>query len=178
MSSQVLASVALSPLIRALQRTGLAIGAAVALCIALGALAFALMVDGPIAGRVLIAMTGMSTLLLVAPVGWYLWRAGRLAMIVRTDGIECRGPFRDRFVPWEKVRVIEAGTHPYWRRAVDIVTIDGARISPMITAHQYQYMRGEPADPAAKVPGAPLLPVRIAQDAHRRYLAGEFARAS
>lgn len=100
-------------------------------------------------------------------------RAQRLAMRVRTRGIEVHGYLRDRWLPWERIAVIENGDHWYWRRATRIVMVDGERITPVVTSYQFLMFRGETYDDAARDPRIPQVPTRAAIDLHRRWLRGE-----
>jgi hypothetical protein len=104
------------------------------------------------------------------------WRSASMALTVTTDGIEVRGLLRTRWIPWQEVAVIESSTHWYWRRATCIVTTGGERIIAIVTSYQYLLLRGDPYDDQARDPRIPQLPTRIAIDAHRRCLRGEFGR--
>lgn len=102
------------------------------------------------------------------------WRSSSMALTVTTDGIEVRGILRTRWIPWQEVAIIESSPHWYWRRAACIVTTGGERIIAIVTAYQYLLLRGDPYDARARDPQIPLVPTRIAIDAHQRYLRGEF----
>ena len=124
-------------------------------------------------GRAGLAVIAVLIALVAAPLLVLLARAQRLAMLVRTGGIEVRGYLRDRWLPWERVAVIETSDSWYWRRATRIVTVDGKRVTALITSYQFLLLRGEPYDDMARDPRVPVLPTRIAIDAHRRWLRGE-----
>lgn len=124
---------------------------------------------------VLISLVVVSVLTVALILGW---RGTNLAMDVTTTGIEVRGYFRTRRIPWEQVQIIESSTHWYWKRATCIVTTDGERVIPIVTSYQFLYFRGDPHDAVSRDPRAPQLPTRVAIDAHQRWLRGEFARSS
>lgn len=157
---------------------------AVALCLAavllLGTLALVAVLAFAVAESVLeyaaaglVLMVGAAFLVLLLASGV---RSLRMQMTVTTRGIEVHGYLRDHRIPWEQVVRVETSGHWYWRRATCIVTADGARIVPIITAYQNLIFRGEPYDATARDPRIPQLPTRIAIDAHRRFLRGEFSR--
>lgn len=111
------------------------------------------------------------------------WRSTSMAMVVTTTGIEVRGYWIRRWVPWEEIARIESSTHWYWRRATCILThhsltANGERIIAAVTAYQYIFWRNEPYDAQARDPREHLVPTRVAIDAHRRYLRGEFSAAA
>ncbi|GAA1486388.1 PH domain-containing protein [Brachybacterium fresconis] len=156
---------------------------AVALCLAammlLGTFALVTVLSFAVAESVvgyvvagLVLMLGAAFLVLLLASGV---RSLRMLMSVTTKGIEVRGFLRDHRVPWEQVMRVETSGHWYWRRATSIVTADGTCIVPIITAHQNLIFRGEPYDATARDPRIPQLPTRIAIDAHRRFLRGEFS---
>lgn len=124
-------------------------------------------------GRAGLVVVSLLLVLLSAPLLALSFRSGRLAMTVRTRGIEVRGYLRDRWLPWERIAVIETSDHWYWRRATRIVLVDGERVTPLITSYQFLILRGEPYDAAARDPRVPQVPTRVAIDAHRRWLRGE-----
>lgn len=124
-------------------------------------------------GRAGLVVVAVLLLLLSAPLLALTLRSRRLAMTVRAGGIEVRGYLRDRWLPWEGIAVIETSEHWYWRRATRIVTVDGERVTPLITCYQFLLLRGESYDEAARDPRLPLHPTRVAIDAHRRWLRGE-----
>jgi hypothetical protein len=127
-----------------------------------------------------VAVIGVLAVLGLLLIGLYLlsgWRGSRMAMNVTTAGIEVRGYWRDHWIPWPQVARIEQSTHWYWRRATCIVTQSGQRIIPILTAYQYLLFRGEPYNATTRDPNALQLPTRIAIDAHRRFLRGEFQTA-
>lgn len=111
------------------------------------------------------------------------WRSTSMAMVVTTTGIEVRGYWIRRWVPWEQIARIESSAHWYWRRATCILThhsltANGERIIATVTAYQYIFWRNEPYDAQARDPREHLVPTRVAIDAHRRYLRGEFSAAA
>lgn len=108
------------------------------------------------------------------------WRSTSMAMVVTTTGIEVRGYWIRRWIPWEEIARIESSTHWYWRRATCIHThhtlsANGERIIATVTAYQYIFWRNEPYDAQAHDPREHLVPTRVAIDAHRRYLRGKFS---
>ena len=111
------------------------------------------------------------------------WRSTSMAMVVTTTGIEVRGYWIRRWIPWDQIAMIESSTHWYWRRATCIHThhtlsANGERITAVVTAYQYIFWRNEPYDARARDPREHLAPTRAAMDAHRRYLRGEFSAAA
>lgn len=161
------------PVLRVLQLVALGVGGVILLATAalplLGAFAPGLeplVRAGFVAAALLLVLWAALVLLLGV-------RAQRLAMRVRTRGIEVHGYLRDRWLPWERIAVIESSDHWYWRRATRIVMVDGERITPVVTSYQFLLLRGEPYDQTARDPRVPQLPTRVAIDAHRHWLRGE-----
>ncbi|PMC76677.1 hypothetical protein CJ197_02825 [Brachybacterium sp. UMB0905] len=124
-----------------------------------------------VAIAIVLALVALAvTLLLVI----HVLRAARAALIITTRGVRIRGLLRTVWIPWESVARIESSGHFYWRRATCVVTTDHRQLLAVVTADQYQILRGEGRDLAAQDPTAPLLPTQLAIGAHRRFLAGEF----
>lgn len=126
-------------------------------------------------GAILLVITAAAlALALAGALLLSMWRSIRLAMVITTDGIAVRGHVRDHWIPWAEVAVIETSDHWYWVRATRIVTTSGRRVDPAVTAYQFLWARGESYDAVTRDPRIPQLSTRIAIDAHRRYLRGEF----
>lgn len=161
--------------LRILQFIGLALAVLILLGVFTGLLVVLLVAITSIGWRIVaIAVTLVVLAVLLAFLA-LSWRSFRISMTVTTDGIMVCNILRDRWIPWERVQIIETGTHLNWSRATSIVTTDGERIEARITAWRSLYFRGEFHDAAARDPRIPQLPTRCAIDAHRRYLRGEFS---
>lgn len=162
-----------SDALRILQLIALAVAATILLAtlVLLVLVAFAPGLEPP--GRAVLVGLAILLVLSAAPLLVLSLRAQRLAMRVRTRGIEVRGLLRDRWLPWQRIAVVETGDHWYWRRATRIVMVDGERITPVVTSYQFLLFRGEPYDDTARDPHIPQVPTRAAIDAHRQWLRGE-----
>lgn len=164
--------------LRIIQRVGLSI----ALLIWLGVAVF-LAVVGFVAADsaafvAVVVVLAVCGLLFGAFLAWEVWRTARMAMNVTTAGIELRGMLRDHWIPWHEVAFVEQSRHWYWRRATSIVTTSGRPVVALVTSYQYLFFRGEPYDSVSRDPRIPLIPTRVAIDAHQRYLRGEFHRGA
>lgn len=160
--------------LRILQTVALAVGGVVALLALTPFVALLFTVTESAASYVAVVALLLACLVLLGLFGLLMWRSLRMAMRVSTRGIEVRGLLRDHWIPWEQVARVETSDHWYWRRATRIVTTDGRRVDAVVTAYQNLFFRGEPYDAAARDPRVPQLPTRLAIDAHRRSLRGEF----
>jgi hypothetical protein len=158
---------------RILQLTALAVASMILLATAGMLLLVALAPDLEPLGRAALVVLAILLVLSAAPLLVLNFRAQRMAMRVRTRGIEVRGYLRDRWLPWEQIALIETGDHWYWRRATRIVMVDGERITPVVTSYQFLLLRGEPYDDAARDARVPQVPTRAAIDLHQRWLRGE-----
>lgn len=155
------------------------LGAGFASLILLGFVAvvvYLLTADPPPALLAMLVALGVVILLSWGALLLMIWRQARMALVVRTAGIEARGFLRDHWIPWERVALVETADHWYWRRATRIVTVDGERIISIVTAYQNLFLRGEGRDPAYRDSRLPQLPTRQAIDAHRRWLSGQRQR--
>ncbi|MEE1617148.1 hypothetical protein [Brachybacterium sp. J153] len=162
--------------LRVTQRVGVVIVACMTLAL-VGALAgLAVLADLPPLGRVLLAALAVLFLVLFGGLCWSSARQSRMALVVRTAGIEVRGAWRDHWIPWERVARIETSEHWYWRRATQIVTVDGERIIATVTSFQNALFRGEETDPSYRDHRLHQLPTRQAIDAHRRWLSAQWRR--
>jgi hypothetical protein len=162
----------LSRVLRILQLVALVIGAVIMLLTLALFAALLIAVAESAAAYVAVALILVACLAPVGLLALCVRRGMRLAMRVSTGGIEVRGYLRDH---WEQVARVETSDHWYWRRATRIVTTDGRRVDAVVTSYQFLVFRGEAYDDTARDPRIPQLPTRIAIDAHRRFLRGEFA---
>ena len=159
--------------LRILQLVAVVVGAMILLATAALMILVAFSPDLEPLGRAVVVALAILFLLPAAPLLVLSVRSQRLCMRVRTRGIEVHGYLQDRWLPWERVAVIETSDHWYWRGATRIVMVDGERITPLVTSYQFLLFRGEPYDEAARDPRIPQLPTRVAIDVHRRWLRRE-----
>ena len=95
------------------------------------------------------------------------------AFTVTTAGIDVRSMTRTVRIPWHDIAVVQLDSSFYLRGQAIVVRRDGTRIGSPVTAARYAIRRGEsPYDHGPELLH-PAIPVRVAIDAHQRYLRGE-----
>lgn len=162
--------------LRVVQRIGIGVVALMTLGMVAGLLWMGTVPELPASPRVVFVVLAACLLVVGGLFTWSMLRSSRMALVVRTAGIEVRGAWRDRWIPWERVARVETSDHWYWRRATQIVTVDGERVIATVTGYQNLYFRGEETDPSHRDHRLPQLPTRQAIDAHRRWLSGQRQR--
>lgn len=103
-------------------------------------------------------------------------RGARSSFTVTTAGICIKEIFRTTDIAWADVAVIQIDQALMQRGRAVVVTRDGNRTPSSITAARFAMRRGESTYDHGPELLHPAVPVRVAIDAHQRYLRGEFTR--